>query len=908
VQQKLNLLLQPQPNKIRPKGDTKVLRRLLLECSKLQRTRRIRKQQHRNIDRLERREAAPLDADTVEGSGRVALPSTTEDVADCANVTDIEPHNCEHRLLDMDAFGLPSASLVLSGQDCESFFPSDLSFSHDGSHTGHSNPILDDCTEIPVWSRLDSGLQPQSPIHLDEVNDLDYLVYPPIDYNDGLDGLFPDDTLDSKSDPPIPDLGFDSDFGPKPVSKLSPTPSTPPSSETIEGLSSSDKINGRVSGDTANQSGKLSASRDSHTGCPAVNSAHFRDTFDSADFLLPAWHPCYNSDAMDIIPLEGGPNQDQATVEDSPSVRQSLPNIPDSMSIVDGSCLSRPPSSSSSKISSFLSKMSLGSFQAIDGQISPGLTSSLSMLSLETESPIILPGAFPEYCWQHLNKNRLLRCDELDENQTCYAKHYCTSKPTFRSLRADIFSRIVQHTIRPKDVHEVDTFGNSIIHIAASLLAPPSYLISLINMGADVNSLNNAGQTFLHLIKPEVLEHRNDFCQLLEILTIRGFNFSQQDPLGQTPLHLLLRPWIRSDILHAIITQLDTLLVHRQMSTGRDCFGYTVIGQMNMQGAESSELNIAEINLEQAILSLACETETRIADPNGLQFTKSNSYRKDPNSKNEPSARNYENHPSIKTVEDLLKYEQHVDFWRTIVAAKHSPSVEDSNGRNGLHCLAESSPVSPDMPLPSALMDQVERFRNTVYADGSDHLEGFVKALLAAGVDPNNYDKNGNTPLMAFVSNDRATENDESITRVLALVLEAGSDIGRRNRQGETALHITVKLGRRAATGTLLAHGANVHARTRSGLGVLELGQRQCLENKDDENLFGQIMVCMSLAASFEAVSGPTILDEWGSPKWRLHTQKCTESKGFKLVKKFIGAKARGRRGGKKQGVKTSVK
>jgi hypothetical protein len=283
---------------------------------------------------------------------------------------------------------------------------------------------------------------------------------------------------------------------------------------------------------------------------------------------------------------------------------------------------------------------------------------------------------------------------------------------------------------------------------------------------------------------------------------------------------------------------------------------------MNMQGAESTRLNLAEINLDQAILSLACETETRIAEPSDLQIPKGKSWQRDSNSKEERSARNYENHPSIKTVEDLLKYEQHVDFWRTIVAAKNSPSVEDSNGRNGLHCLAESSPVSPDMPLPSALLGQLESLKNAGNADANDHLEGFVKALLAAGVDPNNYDNNGNTPLMSFVSNDRATESDESITRILTLILEAGSDINRRNRQGETALHIAVKLGRRAATGVLLAAGANVHARTHSGVGVLELGQRQCLKNKEDENLFGQIMVCMTLAASFEAASEPTILDE----------------------------------------------
>jgi hypothetical protein len=370
-----------------------------------------------------------------------------------------------------------------------------------------------------------------------------------MDYNDGLESLFPDDAFSSKSDRPISDPGFDSDFGPKPVSKLTPIPS---SSGTTDEFSSVNEIEDRVPGDYANQSGRFTTLRDSHGGCRAVNTTHFRDTFDSAYFLLPEWHPSYDFDAMTTIPLGRGPEpldlQDEANPTEAPGVRQSPPNIPNSMSIIDGSCSSRP-SSSSSKISSFLSEMSLSSFPALDGQISPALSSSFSMLSLEIESPIILPGAFPEYCWQHLNKNRLLPCGGSEEGQTCYTKHYRTSKPTYRSLRADIFSRIVQRTIRPKDIHEVDTFGNSIIHISATLLAPPSYLISLIEMGANVNSLNNAGQTFLHLIKPETLEHCNDFCQLLEILMIRGFNFGQHDPLGQTPLHLLLRPWIRSDIL-----------------------------------------------------------------------------------------------------------------------------------------------------------------------------------------------------------------------------------------------------------------------------------------------------------------------------------------------------------------------
>jgi hypothetical protein len=67
------------------------------------------------------------------------------------------------------------------------------------------------------------------------------------------------------------------------------------------------------------------------------------------------------------------------------------------------------------------------------------------------------------------------------------------------------------------------------------------------------------------------------------------------------------------------------------------------------------------------------------------------------------------------------------------------------------------------------------------------------------------------------------------------------------------------------------------------------------MERKRDETLYAQIMLCMSLAASFGAVSQPTILDEWGSPEWRLASDRRREKKSFKLklAKKFTSNKAR---------------
>ncbi|KAH9216688.1 hypothetical protein DL95DRAFT_387451 [Leptodontidium sp. 2 PMI_412] len=77
---------------------------------------------------------------------------------------------------------------------------------------------------------------------------------------------------------------------------------------------------------------------------------------------------------------------------------------------------------------------------------------------------------------------------------------------------------------------------------------------------------------------------------------------------------------------------------------------------------------------------------------------------------------------------------------------------------------------------------------------------------------------------MSFVIHNRAEEDDSSTTKLLSPLWQAGANINSRNSQEETALHLAVKLGRRAATKFLLSHGANIHVRNYKGLGVLALG------------------------------------------------------------------------------------
>ncbi len=164
-------------------------------------------------------------------------------------------------------------------------------------------------------------------------------------------------------------------------------------------------------------------------------------------------------------------------------------------------------SSSSSNISTLLSKMSLSLLSSSKGdQESQKSFSHPTVPDFEIYSPILLPGSFPEYCWQHfINKNQLSRCDKLHQQWKCNYQSRLKDVQISRALDPDILSRIAQRNIQKEDLHEIDIFGNTTIHIE----------ISLIKLGVSVNALNNADQTFLHLLKTEVLTIVTNFATCL---------------------------------------------------------------------------------------------------------------------------------------------------------------------------------------------------------------------------------------------------------------------------------------------------------------------------------------------------------------------------------------------------------
>jgi len=115
------------------------------------------------------------------------------------------------------------------------------------------------------------------------------------------------------------------------------------------------------------------------------------------------------------------------------------------------------------------------------------------------------------------------------------------------------------------------------------------------------------------------------------------------------------------------------------------------------------------------------------------------------------------------------------------------------------------NPANPEGPVPSPLR----------------HLN----ALLQASVSATHFSKLGTTPLMAFIEHipDDYDDKAKTLRMIFKTLIQDGASIEARNRQGETALLVAARLGRKVALATLVEMGANIHVRDIQGKGVLDV-------------------------------------------------------------------------------------
>ncbi|AEO71790.1 uncharacterized protein THITE_124712 [Thermothielavioides terrestris NRRL 8126] len=199
----------------------------------------------------------------------------------------------------------------------------------------------------------------------------------------------------------------------------------------------------------------------------------------------------------------------------------------------------------------------------------------------------------------------------------------------------------------------------------------------------------------------------------------------------------------------------------------------------------------------------------------------------------------------------------HARLVQVIQSSYTDPSIEDAEGRNGLHCLAEAilnqqtmdrhvqatgrphlkrklegtkdshygtAASSPTTPTTTSSSSSTSPSSEAVLTTRLRHLQSLLDPSV--GVSVMHYDRLGRTPLMAFIEHVPDDHDDKARTLQTILVTLVRADAGvleARNRRGETPLLLAARLGRKVALATLLECGANVHARDADGRGVLEL-------------------------------------------------------------------------------------
>lgn len=401
---------------------------------------------------------------------------------------------------------------------------------------------------------------------------------------------------------------------------------------------------------------------------------------------------------------------------------------------------------------------------------------------------------------------------------------------TARGL-STVAQQIIQHGIEPDHISHTDCFGNTILHFLSARGAPEQLLKS-IQSGWSVgltNASNSAGQTVLHVLHPIWFRNKHALSRLLLALRQKKFNFNALDHYGRAFSHILYANDISRDFINWYLQKCISGDEQK-----RDAFNVKPV-------IVPSEPNVG-----------ITRADTQMMDLDPPIFETLYAAHEDP----------------------IVKEARLVEFVRE---AQLKPHMEDSEGRNGLHCLAAAILSSSSLLQKHSLDEEGtptnRRPRKDKMPKDLDSCterlqrrQEFFEGLLEAGVDPNHYDARGNTPLMAFAA--QLPENDDYTVgpQILHRLIEAGAQINARNRAGETALHIAVRCGRKRAVQQLVKDCANVYVRDAAGRSVLEVADVKMKGLKGhDTDKYAHLEACRAWLSGMKglAVQEPTVVQEW---------------------------------------------
>ncbi|KAI1767011.1 ankyrin [Hypoxylon sp. FL1150] len=394
--------------------------------------------------------------------------------------------------------------------------------------------------------------------------------------------------------------------------------------------------------------------------------------------------------------------------------------------------------------------------------------------------------------------------------------------------------------------NQKDTFGNTAFHRLAAVGADKRFFINLID-GAlkypdlPLHNTNTAGQTFLHVLHQSWFDETNYLDELLNILKRAGFDILAVDVYGRSFFHVLQNR--KQDAARIPPHLFDWNLLRR-----RDAFG---VIPMNSRNRQSNT------------------TTMQVTHRGGLLNSRSPGVSGSPPTINIPS--NLGDESRILSQTEMLKIVLDAVKVDTINVTQPDPRSEDSHGRNAFQCLAE---VELDVHRVQGSVQKKRKFKEeeeeeTKPAPGrrEQRLE-FLRGIIHARVDVNHYDNRGQTPLMSFIRYrpEESRSDKEDMERTIRMLREAGADLEKRNRQGETALHVAARSGKKVALKELLQLGANPFVRDACNLSVLAAIDELWISTEADGALTARLEACRGVFTSAVKADAqePTVEQEWG--------------------------------------------
>ncbi|KAI1139950.1 ankyrin [Hypoxylon sp. FL0543] len=397
----------------------------------------------------------------------------------------------------------------------------------------------------------------------------------------------------------------------------------------------------------------------------------------------------------------------------------------------------------------------------------------------------------------------------------------------------------------------IDVFGNTAFHRLAATDGNRSSFLNIVHQALGyphlpIRATNTAGQTFLHVLHQSWFDDEQLLERLLHVLKDANFDILATDVYGRSFFHLMQNK--KQDSIRIPAHLFDWNLLKR-----RDAFG---VRPMDTQ-SRRTEPSAAHVMRPASHTATRNTGKAEIPPSIGIDI---------PTDSGGGSR--------VRTQAELLRIIVDAVKVDGLNSTHQNPRTEDSRGRNALHCLAEVE-LDVHRVQDPAHDNQRQKKRKFKEEDGEsqpDHSQNskrleYLEGLLSAKVDVNHYDNQGETPLMAFIRYrpDDSRSDKENMERIIRLLYHAGANLEKRNRKGETALHVAARSGKKVALKELLQLGANPYVRDACGLSVLAAIDELWPNTEGDGALTARLEACRAVFTSVVPTGAqePTVIQEW---------------------------------------------